>query len=111
MQAVQAPFWIRRYGSEHLKEECVSYARDIARKAAKDGRVVYFIVGFTKEGRPHAFVVVDGWALDNGAITPRVFPETNIKMYMRQWWIRESLPRKAHLRITEDGHEEVYEGD
>ena len=94
-----------------MKGSCVEYARNVARKAAKDGRVVYFIVGFTNGRQPHVFVVVDGWAIDNGAISPRIFLEDDITKHMRQWWIEDDLPRKAYLRITEDGHQEVYEGN
>ena len=111
LSASQVPLCTRGYGSEVLKGSCVEYARNVARKAAKDGRVVYFIVGFTNGRRPHVFVVVDGWAIDNGAISPRIFLEDDITKHMRQWWIEDDLPRKAYLRITEDGHQEVYEGN
>lgn len=82
---------------------------------------MYFIVGFTKDGRPHVFVVVDGWALDNGAIEPRIFPEKDVKKYMRQWWIYTgTLPEKATLRIVDperykedqqSEHQEVHQSD
>ena len=90
-----------RYSSD--KTNCVDYARDLQRVAERDDKQFYFVVGFTLSGRPHVFIVVDGVALDNGAVSPRVFPEQDIKKHMRKWWIVDRLPKKAVL-VFKDGN-------
>jgi len=109
-RAEHVPRWAFNYDSPN-KEQCVPFAKDLAKQAKRDNRQIYFIVGFTNNGRPHAFVVVDGWAIDNGALEKRVFPESDIDKYMRKWWIENTLPARATLRIDEHGHKEVYEGN
>lgn len=109
-RAEQAPRWAFNYDSP-TRDKCVDYAREIARQATEDDRQIYFVVGFSRDGRPHAFVVVDGWAIDNGALDKRIFHESEIQKYMRKWWIENTLPARATLRIDEHGHKEVYEGN
>lgn len=104
-----SPYWLNSFTSD--KVNCVAYARQLAQIAKRQKRQTYFVVGFSIKNQPHVFIVVDGWAIDNGHLGERVFQETEIESYMIQWWIVEKLPKNAVLRIDKDGHKEVYEGN
>lgn len=94
----QPPFWIRSYQPNNIIH-CVDYALAIEKQALLHNRQYYFVVGYSRHGSPHVFIVVDGWAIDNGHLKPSVFSEKDIAKTMQRFWIVSSLPKKATITI------------
>lgn len=84
------PAWVFKYNSGY--SDCVKHASEIVKQASLDGRDAWFVLG-TFKGDRHIVAVVDGWAIDNGALSDlRRFPSKELSNLMQVQGTLDDLP-------------------